>query len=329
MIPTLHTFARALLTPDLSFTALAGARAVANDGSLPQLHRTTRFAETEIAWRGERWLLFLPLSTAGLRRIERTVSALRRISSPALTEYRLLPGELQWRNDAGELRRCDLIVQHLPAGRDFEEALLRVPGDTLLAALEALHRELRRLGIVHRNVKAANLRWTGGRFVLLRYHDLCVGTSADDDAEAFGALRRRIEAVTGRSDALCDVQSAYAVPERFGSHLRVHNLFEGLRCVEDETGYGYVDESGRTVIPARFVWADDFREGLARVQTGRGMGLIDRTGRYVIPDEYDIVEYDPTTSRSQVCRDGRWADFDYRGRRLTPFAPRDLSGTEE
>lgn len=328
MIPTLQTFARALLTPDLSFATLAEARAVLNDVSLPRLKRTTRFAETEIAWRGERWLLFLPLSTAGLRRIEYTASVLRRTQSPALTDYRLLPGEMQWTDDAGECRHCDLIIQHLPAGREFEEALLRVPGGTLLAALEALHRELRRLGIVHRNVKAANLWWTEGRFVLLRYHDMCIGTAADDDAEAFEALRRRIEEVTGRSDAIGDVRYDYVLPERFPGHLRVHNPFEGLRCVEDETGYGYVDEQNRPVIPSRFVWADDFREGLARVQTERGMGLIDRSGRYVIPDRYDIVEYNPATSISRVCSDGYWADFDYRGRQLTPFTPPDMTREE-
>ncbi len=328
MTPTLQTFARALLAPDLALKRLSRARAVLNGDSLPCLRRTTRFAEAEIAWRGERWLLFLPLSTAGLRRIERTVSALRRTQSSALTDYRLLPGEMQWTDDAGECRHCDLIIQHLPAGLEFEEALLRVPGGTLLAALEALRRELRRLGIVHRNIKAANLRWTEGRFVLLRYHDMCIGTAADDDAEAFEALRRRIEEVTGRSDAVGDVSYGYAVPDRFPGHIRVHNPFEGLRCVEDETGYGYVDDENRPVIPSHFVWAGDFREGLARVQTERGMGLIDRTGRYVIPDDYDIVEYDPATSLSRVCSDGYWADFDYLGRQLTPFSPPDMTREE-
>ena len=52
MTPTLQTFARALLTPDLSFRTLADARVAAGPDGLPRLMRTTSFAEAEIAWRG-------------------------------------------------------------------------------------------------------------------------------------------------------------------------------------------------------------------------------------------------------------------------------------
>ena len=96
MTPTLQTFARALLTPDLSFRTLADARAAAGPDGLPRLMRTTRFAEAEIAWRGERWLLFLPLSPAALHTVERTASQLRRIDTDRLAKYRTLPGELLW-----------------------------------------------------------------------------------------------------------------------------------------------------------------------------------------------------------------------------------------
>lgn len=99
MTPTLQTFARALLTPDLSFRTLADARVAAGPDGLPRLMRTTRFAEAEIAWRGERWLLFLPLSPAALHTVERTASQLRRIDTDRLAEYRTLPGELLWQED--------------------------------------------------------------------------------------------------------------------------------------------------------------------------------------------------------------------------------------
>ena len=69
------------------------------------------------------------------------------------------------------------------------------------------------------------------------------------------------------------------------------------------------------------LWAGDFHEGRAEVETPTGMGLIDRRGDYVIPPRYEIVEYDPATSVSRVRQNGRWALFDYLGRRLTPFGP--------
>lgn len=64
MTPTLHTFIQALQTPEISFATLTEARPVMQTGGIPQLMRTTRFAEAEIDWRGERWLLSLPLSPA-------------------------------------------------------------------------------------------------------------------------------------------------------------------------------------------------------------------------------------------------------------------------
>lgn len=318
MTPTLETFARALSTPDLSLQTLADARAATDERGLPRLKRTTRFAEAQIAWHGEQWLLFLPLSPAALPRIERTASALRRLNSPWLAQYRILPQELRWTDAAGRAQSCDLVLQHLPAGRDFEEALLAEHAATLLAALDALEEELRRLSLAHNNLKPENLRWSGGRFLPLRYHDALIGAGSDRDREAFAALRRRIEEVSGVGE-MHDVSAAYSPLHALEGHRWTSHLFEGLVCVEDEAGYGYVDAQNRPVIAPQFLWAGDFREGRAEVQTAEGMGLIDREGRYVIPARYEIVDYDPAESVVRVRQNGRWALFDYLGRRLTEF----------
>lgn len=318
MTPTIETFTRALSAPDLSFATLTDARAATDANGLPLLQRTTRFAEARIAWRGEQWLLFLPLSPAALPRIERTASALRRLNSAWLAEYRILPQELRWIDAAGNVQPCDLVLQHLPAGRDFEEALLHEHAATLSAALDALQQELLRIGFMHHNLKPANLRWSGGRFIPLRYHDAHVGEASPDDAEAFAALRSRIAEVTGSREAN-DACAAYSPLHRLEGHRWTSHVFEGLVCVEDETGYGYVDTANRPVIAPQFRWAGDFHEGRAEVQTDRGMGLIDRTGRWVIPDQYEIVDYDPVESVVRVRQNGRWALFDYLGRRLTEF----------
>lgn len=215
MNPTIQTFLRALQTPDTSMRSLTAARAATDAAGLPRLQRSTRFAEAEIAWRNGQWLLSMPLTSAALPRIERTVSRLRRLNTPWAGEYRILPGELRWEDAAGTARSTDLVMEALPAGCPFE----------------------------------------------------------------------------------------------------------GLACVEDEAGFGYVDADNRPVIAAQYLWAGDFHEGRAEVETPTGMGLIDRRGGYVIPPRYEIVEYDPATSVSRVRQNGRWALFDYLGRRLTPFGP--------
>lgn len=321
MIATLSTFARALATPDLSLTTLRDARAELDDDGLPRLARSTRFAEARIEWRGRQWLLFLPLTPAALPRIERTASHLRQLVTPWLTEYRILPGELRWRDATGAERTADLVVQHLPAGETLSEAMARVPGERLLAALEALEAGLRELDFTHNNLKASNLRWTGDRLVPLRYHDAAFGAPHDTDTAAFEALRREIAAATGSeaSQEAHDMQASYAAPLHLPGHRWTSHLFEGLVCVEDDSGYGYVDPENRPVIPAQFRWAGDFREGRAEVETPEGMGLIDRSGSYIIPPRYEIVDYDPATSVVRVRQDGRWALFDYLGRRLTEF----------
>jgi hypothetical protein len=47
--------------------------------------------------------------------------------------------------------------------------------------------------------------------------------------------------------------------------------------------YGYIDGTGREVIPPRFVWADGFSENRATVFVCGGLAAIDETGEVVIP----------------------------------------------
>ena len=207
-------------------------------------------------------------------------------------------------------------MQHLPAGREFAEALLAEDKATLLAALDTLETALRELNFSHNNLRAGNLRWSGGRFVPLRYHDAHFGPSGD--GAAFESLR---EQVRRTADPMCvgDTEAVYTPHRRLTGHRWTSHVFEGLVCVEDDEGFGFVDTENNPVIRPQYTWAGDFREGRAEVETPSGMGLIDRQGRYVIPPEYEIVDYAPAESVVRVRKDGRWAEFDYLGRRLTEF----------
>lgn len=317
MTPTLQIFTRGVLTPDLSLRTLTEARAVTEAGGLPRLMRTTRFVEAEITWRDSQWLLSMPLSPGALFAVERPASQLKRLNTDWLTEYRILPGELRWTDAAGCAQSCDLVLQHLPAGRPFSKVLYEKPTDELLAALDALQSALRELNFTHNNLRGDNLLWTGGRFIPLRYHHASFNTPGGDDA-AFEALREQVRQC---ADPMCvsDVTASYTPLRRLTGHIRTGNVFEGLICVEDAGGFGYVDTDNNPVIPAQFDWAGDFREGRAEVETPTGMGLIDRQGCYVIPPEYEIVKYDPVESVVYVRKNGLWAEFDYLGRQTSEF----------
>ena len=215
MTPTLQLFTRALLTPDLSFKTLADARAATGADGLPRLMRTTRFAEAEITWRGRQWLLSMPLSPAALASVERTASQLGRLNTDHLAEYRILRDELRWTDPAVLERRFDLALQHLPAGKPFAEALHTEPAERLLAALDTLETALRELNFSHNNLRAGNLRWSGGRFVPLRYHDAHFGPSGD--GAAFERLR---EQVRRTADPMCvgDSEAVYTPHRRLTGH---------------------------------------------------------------------------------------------------------------
>jgi hypothetical protein len=64
---------------------------------------------------------------------------------------------------------------------------------------------------------------------------------------------------------------------------------EGLIRVQRAGKWGFINEEDRIVIPIQFDCADDFSEGLARVVVKRKYGYVDRTGRMAIPAKFDLT----------------------------------------
>ena len=64
---------------------------------------------------------------------------------------------------------------------------------------------------------------------------------------------------------------------------------EGLAAVEKSL-WGYIDKTGKAVIPLQFEKAGSFNYGLARVQANDGKwGYIDKTGQAVIPYQFEYA----------------------------------------
>lgn len=318
MIPSIQTFTRALQTPDMSFSTLPDAVAAILPNGMPRLMRTTRFAEAEIVWRGERWLLLMPLTALVIPRIEYTISILRRLNIDWLPETRILPSEMTWCDYSGNEYKADLVLQHLPAGKRFEDAVADESKEVLLAAFDTFTERTLELAFKHKNLKPSNIRWCSGQFVPLRCYDASIGEYKGNDAEALAELRRMIEQ-SGNGMEVGDVTETYTPLLRITGHITANHAFEGLVCVVDEEGYGFVDTDNNPIIAPQFLWAGDFREGRAEVETPTGMGLIDRAGNFIIPPEYEIVDYHTHSSVAHVRLGGKWAIFDYLGRRITEF----------
>jgi hypothetical protein len=64
----------------------------------------------------------------------------------------------------------------------------------------------------------------------------------------------------------------------------------GLAPVFKDKSWGYIDASGKEVIPFQYRDAEIFsKDGLAPVKLNKLWGFIDKTGNLVIPDRYDIT----------------------------------------
>lgn len=70
---------------------------------------------------------------------------------------------------------------------------------------------------------------------------------------------------------------------RITNYSGVNDFHDGLAMVWKEQGHGYIDKSGREVIPCTYADAKDFSEGLARIKIlGEGYRYINKRGQEVL-----------------------------------------------
>jgi WG containing repeat len=100
--------------------------------------------------------------------------------------------------------------------------------------------------------------------------------------------------------------------------LRYENLYVGEGRIRAKLGgkWGFLDTTGKIVIPFDYEVAGDFDQGLACVIVGSRTGFIDRDGRMAIAPQYD---WDPNCSwrfsegLRPVAQGGKWGYIDRRG----------------
>jgi hypothetical protein len=65
---------------------------------------------------------------------------------------------------------------------------------------------------------------------------------------------------------------------------------EGLLSVTLNKKSGYIDTTGKVVIPLKYDGCDKFNSGTATVWIGDFCGLVDKTGKIIIPVKYSLVD---------------------------------------
>lgn len=140
------------------------------------------------------------------------------------------------------------------------------------------------------------------------------------DAERRGDLDRAREHY--RASVATGMNRDYEV---MWSRARLAKLEGRLGDVElprhHRTLNGYVDSSGKLVIPPRFEQAGPFDDGVARVEVRdcrSGVGAIDRTGKFLIPPVFDEVFPFGANGVARVQRGERFGFVDRDGALVTP-----------
>ena len=88
---------------------------------------------------------------------------------------------------------------------------------------------------------------------------------------------------------------------------------EGLASVKLDGKYGFIDKTGREVVPMIYDSAGSFLEGLARVKLDDKFGFIDHTGKEVVSLIYDNDDIYFWEGLASVKLDGKWGFIDKAG----------------
>ena len=96
-----------------------------------------------------------------------------------------------------------------------------------------------------------------------------------------------------------------------------YSFSNGLAVVALNGKYGFIDETGREVIPFKYDGAKAFSEGLARVLLKNKCGYIDETGKEVVPFKYDFG-YNFFEGFARVILNNKYGFIDKTGREICP-----------
>ena len=113
-----------------------------------------------------------------------------------------------------------------------------------------------------------------------------------------------------------DATGKVVIPAEFTSALP---FSDGLACASKGGPYGFIDKTGEFVIPPRFEYSNDFSEGLAGVPLGaKAWGFIDRTGKVILPARFNWIYGGFRHGIVQVALDGKAGYINTKGEWVWP-----------
>lgn len=106
-----------------------------------------------------------------------------------------------------------------------------------------------------------------------------------------------------------DVDSLFSAPEEF---------HEGVISYQENGKFGFKNQNGEVVIPAKYGAVGCFSEGLVSVTINGKDGYINHAGELVIPTIYDFTNYF-SQGLAVACKDGKFGYIDKQGNTVIDF----------
>ena len=310
MVPSIISFTEYLMSDECKFETLGDVSVVLHDG-VPVVSRTALYAEASIMVDGRRALLCLPLSGYVNSATASFCSALNKLSSSALSEYRLLHDKLEFFDSVGTAYRSDMILHTIPAGESLDRAVTHVATQNLLDALDLLEQEMVKIGFLHGNLKPSNLIYgDDGRLYPIRYHYARLDAPEQEVIAEMDKVREFIEskptiAPIGEVTTLTDYPTTLPYDEVFP-------MQDTMRRIRKGKLYGYLDYNNSEAIAPQFTYAENFFENRAVVQTSEGrMGVINHECQWIIEPIYDMLGFEDGIFEARLGN--RWIKIDYLG----------------
>ncbi len=105
-------------------------------------------------------------------------------------------------------------------------------------------------------------------------------------------LKAQVKVVEGKNGkwGLMDGSGKMITPSIYQLIGNNGKFSEGLLAIVLNKKSGYIDTTGKVVIPTKYDECNPFKHGTATVWVGENCGLIDKTGKIIIPVKYSLVD---------------------------------------
>jgi hypothetical protein len=97
-----------------------------------------------------------------------------------------------------------------------------------------------------------------------------------------------------------------------------NSFTEGLASVRKDNKWGFIDPKGTVIIPLDYETTMSFSEGFAGAKKNGKWGFIDQTRKTIVPFEYEFV-FSFSDGLAGARKDGKWGFIDTSGKVVIPF----------